>query len=57
MHTLFSRFLRDESGVTAIEYGVIGSLVSVVIIGAASIIGTTLAAIFTTISTQLAAAA
>jgi pilus assembly protein Flp/PilA len=57
MLVLFTRLTRDESGVTAIEYGVIGSLVSVVIIGAASLIGTTLAAIFTTISTQLAAAA
>lgn len=57
MSVLFTRFTRDESGVTAIEYGLIASLVSVVIIGAASVIGTTLAAIFTTISTQLAAAA
>jgi pilus assembly protein Flp/PilA len=53
----FTRLIGDESGVTAIEYGLIASLVSVVIIGAASVIGTTLAAIFTTISTQLAAAA
>ena len=53
---IFVRFARDESGGTAIEYGLIGSLISVVIIGAASPIGTTLAAIFTTIATQLAAA-
>ena len=57
MLALFTHFTRDESGVTAIEYGLIASLVSVVIIGAASVIGTTLAAIFTTVSTQLAAAA
>ena len=57
MLVLFTRLIRDESGVTAIEYGLVASLVSVVIIGAASVIGTTLAAIFTTISTQLAAAA
>jgi pilus assembly protein Flp/PilA len=57
MLVLFTRFIRNESGVTAIEYGLIASLVSVVIIGASSLIGTTLAAIFTTISTQLAAAA
>jgi len=57
MFVLFTRLITDESGTTAIEYGLIGSLVSVVIIGAASLIGTTLAGIFTAISTQLAAAA
>jgi pilus assembly protein Flp/PilA len=57
MFVLFTRLIGDESGTTAIEYALIGSLVSVVIIGAASVIGTNLAAIFTTISTQLAAAA
>ena len=57
MQTFLWHFVADESGVTAIEYGLVASLVSIVIIGAASLIGTTLAAIFTTISTQLAAAA
>ncbi|MGN6747204.1 MAG: Flp family type IVb pilin [Xanthobacteraceae bacterium] len=57
MQTLFSRFLRDESGVTAIEYGLIAALISVVIIGAAGVVGTNLAAVFTNISAQLAAAA
>jgi len=57
MHTLFSRFLRDESGVTAIEYGLIAALISVVIIGAAGVVGTNLAAVFTNISAKLAAAA
>jgi len=57
MLVLFTRLIRDQSGATAIEYALIGSLVSVVIIGGASVIGTNLAAIFTTISTQLAAAA
>jgi pilus assembly protein Flp/PilA len=57
MQTLFSRFLRDETGVTAIEYGLIAALISVVIIGAAGVVGTQLAAVFTNISTQLSAAA
>jgi pilus assembly protein Flp/PilA len=57
MQTLFSRFLRDESGVTAIEYGLIAALISVVIITAAGLVGTQLAAVFTTISGKLAAAA
>jgi len=57
MHSLLVQFARDESGVTAIEYGLIAALISVVIIGAAGLIGTNLAAVFTNISAQLAAAA
>jgi pilus assembly protein Flp/PilA len=57
MQTLFSRFVRDETGVTAIEYGLIAALISVVIITAAAAVGTQLAAVFTTISGKLAAAA
>jgi pilus assembly protein Flp/PilA len=57
MQLLLSCFVKDESGVTAIEYGLICALISVVIIGAAGVVGTNLAAVFTNISTQLAAAA
>jgi pilus assembly protein Flp/PilA len=57
MQFLLSRFAKDQSGVTAIEYGLIAALISVVIIGAAGLIGTNLAAVFATISAQLAAAA
>jgi pilus assembly protein Flp/PilA len=57
MQSLLSRFVRNESGVTAIEYGLIAALISVVIIGAAGVVGTNLAAVFTNISAQLAAAA
>jgi pilus assembly protein Flp/PilA len=57
MNVLLSRFVRDEAGVTAIEYGLIAALISVVIIGAAGLVGTNLAAVFTNISAQLAAAA
>jgi pilus assembly protein Flp/PilA len=57
MQTLFSRFLRDESGVTAIEYGLIAALISVVIITAAGLVGTQLAAVFNNIQGQLANAA
>jgi pilus assembly protein Flp/PilA len=57
MKVLISRFVRDESGVTAIEYGLIAALISVVIIGSATLVGTSLAAVFTNISTHLAAAA
>ena len=34
MNKLFARFVRDESGATAIEYGLIAALIAVVIIGA-----------------------
>ena len=57
MKNLVPRFLEDESGVTAIEYGLIAALISVVIITAAAAVGTKLAAVFTTISGKLAAAA
>ena len=57
MRNVLTRFLNDESGVTAIEYGLIAALISIVIIGAAGLVGTQLAGVFTRISTQLAAAA
>ena len=39
MSNLFSRFVRDESGATAIEYGLIAALIAVVIIGTLTLIG------------------
>ena len=56
MQSLFSRFLRDETGVTAIEYGLIAALISVVCITAMTTAGTQLNAIYTTIGTHLATA-
>ena len=53
MKTTFKRFASDESGATAIEYGMIAALISVVIIGTLRIIGTKLGNAFTNISTQL----
>ena len=46
-------FLKDESGATAIEYGLIAAGISVVIIATVNSIGTTLNGKFTSISTQL----
>ena len=54
MKKLFVRLLKDELGVTAIEYGLIAGLVAVVIIGAVTTVGTELNAVFTTIGTDLA---
>jgi len=53
MTKLFDRFARDESGATAIEYGLIAALISVVIIGVLSTLGTNLNTKFTKISEQL----
>jgi pilus assembly protein Flp/PilA len=53
MKTLFSRFANDESGATAIEYGLIAAGISVVIITVVTGVGTGLVAKFTTISTAL----
>ena len=50
---LISRFVRDESGATAIEYGLIAALIAVVIITGVTSVGTNLAATFTTLSTKL----
>ena len=53
MNKLFARFAKDESGATAIEYGLIASLISVAIIGAITTIGTSLTGTFTNVSNQL----
>ena len=50
---LINRFLRDESGATAIEYGLIAALISVVIIGALQALGGNLNTKFTAVSTAL----
>ena len=47
--TLVTKFLRDESGATAIEYGLIAALVSVVLIAILTSLGTTLQAKFAAI--------
>ena len=53
MSNLSSRFVRDESGATAIEYGLIATLIAVAIIAGAGALGTKLNAVFNGISTQL----
>lgn len=53
MKSLISRFVKDESGATAIEYGLIAGLLSVVIVGAVSATGTSITGIFTSISGKL----
>ncbi len=50
---VISTFLQDESGATAIEYGLIASLIAVAIIAGASALGTNLAATFTSLAAQM----
>ena len=56
MSNFAKRFLKDESGATAIEYGLIAALIAVVIIGAVGAIGSQLNTTFSTISSSLATA-
>jgi len=56
MTKFVTRFLKDESGATAIEYGLIAALIAVVIISGVTVLGTTLNAKFTTIKDKVAAA-
>jgi pilus assembly protein Flp/PilA len=53
MKNLFVRFVKNESGATAIEYGLIAAGISVAIIAVVNGLGTTLNAKFTSISSQL----
>lgn len=50
MSKLFSRFAQDESGATAIEYGLMASLIALAIILAVTALGTRVSAIFTSIT-------
>lgn len=53
MKNLVSRFMNDESGVTAIEYGLIAALLAVVIIVAVKAVGTNLSTTFSTVASSL----
>ena len=50
---MLKSFLKNESGATAIEYGLIAGLIAVVIITSVTAIGTRMSAKFTTISNSL----
>jgi pilus assembly protein Flp/PilA len=53
MSKFISRFVKNESGATAIEYGLIVALIAVVIIGAVTTVGTNLSTKFNTIATTV----
>ncbi len=50
---LVSKFLKDESGATAIEYGLIAALISVAIIGGATTLGSNIGSTFNKIAKQI----
>jgi pilus assembly protein Flp/PilA len=53
MFNLISRFVKEDSGATAIEYALIAALVSVAAVGALTVMGQTLNTIFGAASSAL----
>jgi pilus assembly protein Flp/PilA len=53
MRKLMVRLLHDENGVTAIEYALIGTLISLAIFSAAVVVGSHLSTTFNTVATKL----
>ena len=56
MSKFVTRFLKDESGATAIEYGLIAALIAVVLVGSLQLVGGALEKAFTKISTEVTSA-
>lgn len=53
MKNLVSKFFKDESGATAIEYGLIAALIAVAIITVVGVVGTNLEATFQEVAANL----
>jgi pilus assembly protein Flp/PilA len=53
MKNVLARFMKDESGATAIEYGLIAAGIAVVIIAAVQTLGANLTTTFTTVGNAL----
>jgi pilus assembly protein Flp/PilA len=53
LRTLLFNLIRDESGVTAIEYALIAALIAVAAIAAFTLVGTNLSTTFSTIAAKL----
>ena len=53
MKTFLARFAQDESGATAIEYGLIAALIAVVIISAVTALGSTIKTKFNSVVTGM----
>ena len=52
-HSVIANLLRDESGATAIEYGLIAALIAVAAIAAFQLVGTNLSSTFNTVATSI----
>ena len=57
MRNLVTRFAKNDDGAAMVEYGLLVGLIAIVCIGAITIVGTQLDAMFTTIGTVLTVAA
>jgi pilus assembly protein Flp/PilA len=53
LRAIFTSLLKDESGVTAIEYALIAALIAVAAIAAFTLVGTNLSTTFSTIANKL----
>lgn len=53
MRALLTRFFRNDSGATAIEYALISAGIAIAIIGAVNGVGTSISSVFTTVSSSL----
>jgi pilus assembly protein Flp/PilA len=53
MRTSVARFVKDESGATAIEYGLIAAGIAVAILVAVNSVGSSLTTLFNTVATDL----
>ena len=53
MRTILSNLIRDESGVTAIEYALIAALIAVAAIAAFTLVGTSLSTTFSKIAATI----
>jgi pilus assembly protein Flp/PilA len=53
MKSFFARFIRDEAGVTVIEYGLIGALISVVCIAGMTLVGNQLRGVYAAVTAAI----
>lgn len=53
MNALVTKFLKDEDGATAIEYGLIAALISVAVIAAVGAVGNNLSTTFSEVASNL----
>jgi pilus assembly protein Flp/PilA len=53
LRAIFTNLLKDQSGVTAIEYALIAALIAVAAIAAFTLVGTNLSNTFTTVANKL----